>query len=184
MGLGPLALYGLQEARQKALDARRLCHGGIDPIKARCAQRAMCGYLILWPGCERMEAIMAIGQLNTLCAAAVVAMMITVSPAVGAGPEMDDSCKPCPSWRSPASSDMPPVVPGAPHFPEDFRRVGSLGGAKQNPRLPSRHVKIAGKSLGESRGESKRNRAGQIVPSHVPRWFARDHASNQYRSVR
>ena len=35
MGLGPLALYGLAEARAKALDARRLRHEGIDPIKAR-----------------------------------------------------------------------------------------------------------------------------------------------------
>jgi integrase len=40
MGLGPVALYGLHEARQKALDARRLRHEGIDPIKARRAQRA------------------------------------------------------------------------------------------------------------------------------------------------
>jgi integrase len=35
MGLGPLALYGLAEARAKALDARRLRHQGIDPIDAR-----------------------------------------------------------------------------------------------------------------------------------------------------
>jgi hypothetical protein len=28
MGIGPLALYGLQEARGKALDARRLRHAG------------------------------------------------------------------------------------------------------------------------------------------------------------
>jgi len=40
MGLGPLALYGLQEARAKALDARRLRHEGIDPIEARKAARA------------------------------------------------------------------------------------------------------------------------------------------------
>ncbi|CCE11414.1 putative phage integrase [Bradyrhizobium sp. STM 3843] len=39
MGLGPLALFGLQEARGKALDARRLRHGGIDPIDARRAAR-------------------------------------------------------------------------------------------------------------------------------------------------
>jgi integrase len=39
MGLGPLALFGLQEARAKALDARRLRHGGIDPIEARKAAR-------------------------------------------------------------------------------------------------------------------------------------------------
>lgn len=40
MGLGPLALYGLKEARLKALDARRLRHEGIDPIDARRAARA------------------------------------------------------------------------------------------------------------------------------------------------
>jgi integrase len=39
MGLGPLALYGLQEARAKALDARRKRHEGIDPIEARRAER-------------------------------------------------------------------------------------------------------------------------------------------------
>lgn len=40
MGLGPLALYGLQEARKKALDARRLRHEGVDPIEARRAAHA------------------------------------------------------------------------------------------------------------------------------------------------
>jgi integrase len=40
MGLGPLALYGLQEARAKALDARRKRHEGIDPIETRRAERA------------------------------------------------------------------------------------------------------------------------------------------------
>jgi integrase len=40
MGLGPLPLYGLQEARAKALDARRKRHEGIDPIEARRAERA------------------------------------------------------------------------------------------------------------------------------------------------
>jgi integrase len=40
MGLGPLSLYSLQEARTKALDARKLRHEGIDPIEARRAQRA------------------------------------------------------------------------------------------------------------------------------------------------
>jgi hypothetical protein len=39
MGLGPLALFGLSEARAKALDARRLRHEGIDPIEARRAER-------------------------------------------------------------------------------------------------------------------------------------------------
>jgi hypothetical protein len=58
-----------------------------------------------------MEAIMAIVRFKTLCAAAVAATMITVSPALGR--DMDDgmgSCKACPSWRSPASSDAPPVM--------------------------------------------------------------------------
>jgi integrase len=40
MGLGPLALFGLAEARAKALDARKLRHEGIDPIEARHASRA------------------------------------------------------------------------------------------------------------------------------------------------
>src|SRR3954454_3728727 len=39
MGLGPLELYGLQEARTKALDARRRRHEGTDPIEARKAER-------------------------------------------------------------------------------------------------------------------------------------------------
>jgi integrase len=40
MGLGPLALFGLSEARAMALDARRLRHQGIDPIEHRRAIRA------------------------------------------------------------------------------------------------------------------------------------------------
>jgi len=40
MGLGPIALYGLQEARARALGARRQRHDGIDPITARRAERA------------------------------------------------------------------------------------------------------------------------------------------------
>jgi integrase len=40
MGLGPLSLYSLQEARTKALNARKLRHEGIDPIEARRAERA------------------------------------------------------------------------------------------------------------------------------------------------
>ena len=40
MGLGPLALYSLADARAKALDARRKRHDGIDPIEARRAERA------------------------------------------------------------------------------------------------------------------------------------------------
>jgi integrase len=40
MGLGPLTLYGLAEARARALDAKRKRHDGIDPITARRAERA------------------------------------------------------------------------------------------------------------------------------------------------
>jgi len=40
MGLGPVALYGLAEARALALDAKRLRHQGIDPIASRRHQRA------------------------------------------------------------------------------------------------------------------------------------------------
>jgi integrase len=40
MGLGSLALYGLADARARALDARRKRHDGIDPIEARRAERA------------------------------------------------------------------------------------------------------------------------------------------------
>ena len=40
MGLGPLALFGLADARAKALDARRLRHEGMDPIAHRRAERA------------------------------------------------------------------------------------------------------------------------------------------------
>jgi integrase len=40
MGLGPLALYSLQDARARALDARRKRHEGIDPIEARRTERA------------------------------------------------------------------------------------------------------------------------------------------------
>jgi integrase len=39
MGLGPLLLYGLADARTRALDARRKRHDGIDPIEARRAER-------------------------------------------------------------------------------------------------------------------------------------------------
>jgi Arm DNA-binding domain len=35
MGLGPLALYGLQEARARALDARRKRHDGIRPNRCK-----------------------------------------------------------------------------------------------------------------------------------------------------
>ena len=40
MGLGPLSVYGLQEARTKAHEARKLRHEGVDPIEARLAVRA------------------------------------------------------------------------------------------------------------------------------------------------
>jgi integrase len=50
MGLGPLALYGLADARARALDARRKRHEGIDPIEARRAERAR----------QRLDAVKAI----------------------------------------------------------------------------------------------------------------------------
>ena len=40
MGLGPLALVPLVEAREKALTARRLLLAGIDPLEARAGERA------------------------------------------------------------------------------------------------------------------------------------------------
>lgn len=40
MGLGPVALYGLGDARARALDAKRLRHEQIDPIDARRQARA------------------------------------------------------------------------------------------------------------------------------------------------
>lgn len=40
MGLGPLTLVGLAEARQAAQEARKLRHAGTDPIEARKGQRA------------------------------------------------------------------------------------------------------------------------------------------------
>jgi hypothetical protein len=73
-----------------------------------------------------MEAIMAIVRFNTLCAAAVAATMITVSPALaGRDVDMGGDCKACPSWRSPASSAAPPVV-GSANFPEDRLRACHL----------------------------------------------------------
>ncbi len=39
MGLGPADLYSLAEARQKALEARKLVAEGVDPIEARQAKR-------------------------------------------------------------------------------------------------------------------------------------------------
>jgi integrase len=60
MGIGPVALYGLQEARGKALDARRLRHAGHDPIKTRRDARDR----------ERLEAAKAITFKQ--CAAAYV----------------------------------------------------------------------------------------------------------------
>jgi integrase len=39
MGMGPLAICSLNEARVKSLDARRLRHEGIDPIEARKDRR-------------------------------------------------------------------------------------------------------------------------------------------------
>lgn len=43
MGLGPVALFGLADARQRAAQQRRLLADGIDPIAARRAARAVSG---------------------------------------------------------------------------------------------------------------------------------------------
>lgn len=43
MGLGPVALFGLAEARQRAAQQRRLLADGVDPIAARRAARAATG---------------------------------------------------------------------------------------------------------------------------------------------
>ena len=61
MGLGPLALFGLEEARAKALDARRKRHEGVDPIEARRTERAR----------KRLEAAKAITFKQ--CAASYIA---------------------------------------------------------------------------------------------------------------
>lgn len=45
MGLGPVSLFGLAEARQRAQAARRLLADGIDPITERRARRAVHGRL-------------------------------------------------------------------------------------------------------------------------------------------
>lgn len=39
MGLGPTSLYGLADARARALDAKRLKHEGLDPIEAKRQER-------------------------------------------------------------------------------------------------------------------------------------------------
>jgi integrase len=61
MGLGPLALYGLADARARALDARRKRHDGIDPIDERRAERAR----------QRLDAAKAI--MFTQCAESYIA---------------------------------------------------------------------------------------------------------------
>jgi integrase len=60
MGIGPVALFGLHEARAKALDARRLHHQGRDPIETRNAVRAQ----------ERLDAAKAMTFSN--CASAYI----------------------------------------------------------------------------------------------------------------
>ena len=70
--------------------------------------------------------------------------MIVVSPALGGmGDYLNSgSCKGCPSWRSPASSDPPPVMGktfGAyPYGPLQFRNPygGPFQGEKADPSPP------------------------------------------------
>ena len=42
MGLGSLSLFGIEEARAMALDARKLLHAGIDPLEHRNAVTMAC----------------------------------------------------------------------------------------------------------------------------------------------
>ena len=68
--------------------------------------------------------------------------MIVVSPAVGGG-MMDNigdgGCKGCPSWRSPASSNLPPVMgktsAAYPYGPLEFKDPygGPLQGERADP---------------------------------------------------
>jgi hypothetical protein len=54
--------------------------------------------------------------MKKLLFAAVITMIVVSSAlaggigAGGSGMSIEDRCKGCPSWRSPASSDMPPVM--------------------------------------------------------------------------
>ena len=53
-----------------------------------------------------------------LFGAAIAVMVISPALAGGGNPlDADQTCKGCPSWRSPASSDPPPVVGSG--FPPD-----------------------------------------------------------------
>ena len=68
-----------------------------------------------------------------------VITMIAVSPALAGGGmnEGGETCKACPSWRSPASSAAPPVV-GSANFPEDRAPVCHL--VKQRIGTHNGHV--------------------------------------------
>src|SRR5215831_13176355 len=60
MGLGPLNVISLAEARRRAAECRRMRHDGIDPIEARRAQR----------GQKKLEA--ANSMTFDVCAAACI----------------------------------------------------------------------------------------------------------------
>jgi hypothetical protein len=60
-----------------------------------------------------------------------VITMIAVSPALAGRGDIGDgsgSCKACPSWRSPASSDMPPVGSAFPVCRLVKERIGTRHG--------------------------------------------------------
>ena len=92
MGLGPLALYGLQEARGRAMDARRLRHEGVDPIDtrraARLRQRLEAAKAVTFKQCaEKYIAAHRAGWRNTKHAAQWETTLATYAyPAVGALP--------------------------------------------------------------------------------------------------
>jgi integrase len=91
MGLGPLALFGLSEARAKALDARRLRYEGIDPIETRRASRAQAqldmAKAVTFEQCaERYIAAHRAGWRNGKHAAQWEATLATHAEAIGSLP--------------------------------------------------------------------------------------------------
>ena len=73
--------------------------------------------------------------MKTLLFGAVIVMMVVISLAVAYAtpgdnfadrPWLDNECKSCPSWRSPASSKAPPVVGSVCHLVKE--RIGTRHG--------------------------------------------------------
>jgi integrase len=96
MGIGPVSLYGLSEARALALDARRLRHQGVDPIDHRHAARHAAHAqarlnevkgLTFNAAAERYAAAHSAGWRSSKHAAQWLSSLAThASPAIGALP--------------------------------------------------------------------------------------------------